>query len=82
MDCGKSELVPFAELIDELIGIVAEDAKELGCLDQVEHVRNIALNGNSADRQRAAYRSVTKAGGSQEDALRAVVELLVSEYVS
>jgi carboxylate-amine ligase len=35
MDFGKGELVPYRDLVEELIGLVAEDAAELGCLAEL-----------------------------------------------
>lgn len=40
-DFGRAELVPFRDLIDELLGLVSEDARELGCSEEVEHARTI-----------------------------------------
>ncbi len=50
-DFGKGKLVPFAELLDELLELVAEDAAALGCEDEVARARTIAREGTSADRQ-------------------------------
>ena len=51
MDFGRGELVPFPDLVDELVDLVREDAEELGCFAEVEHARTIAARGTSADRQ-------------------------------
>src|SRR5262249_56572752 len=40
-DFGKGELVPFRDLVDELIVLLREDAEALGCLPEVEHARTI-----------------------------------------
>ncbi|MFV0367523.1 MAG: carboxylate-amine ligase, partial [Hyphomicrobiaceae bacterium] len=53
-DFGKGTLVPFAELIDELIDMISEDAEEIGCLAEVNRARDIISRGTGADRQLAA----------------------------
>lgn len=58
VDFGKGELVPYAELLDELIHMVREGAERLGCVAEVEHTSHIAANGTSADRQRRAFETV------------------------
>src|SRR5688572_25030949 len=50
-DLGRRALVPLAELTEELIGLLGEYARELGCLPQIEHARTIVKNGTSADHQ-------------------------------
>ncbi len=56
-----------------------EDAIELDCLAEVEHIRTLVAEGNSADRQIAAYRAAIDDGASEEDALRAVVDHLIED---
>jgi carboxylate-amine ligase len=82
MDFGIGELVPYADLIDELIELVSRDADELGCVTEVEHAREIVARGTSADRQLAVYEEARNTGGSEEEALRAVVDLLIHDSVA
>ena len=77
MDFGKGELVPFADLVDELVELVSEDAEELGCVAEVEHARTIAARGTSADRQLSVYESAMADGRTEQEALRDVVDYLV-----
>ncbi|MCH7943328.1 MAG: carboxylate-amine ligase [Proteobacteria bacterium] len=79
VDFGKGVLVPYADLIDELIALVREDAERLGCLAEVEHAREIAAHGTSADRQRRAYEDARAGGADQREALEAVVDFLIEE---
>jgi len=81
IDFGKGALVPFVDLLDELIELVAEDAERLDCVAEVAHTRQIAANGTSADRQCRAYAAAIDAGADQREALDAVVDLLISETV-
>ncbi len=81
-DFGKGELVPFADLLEELIALVAEDAAALGCSAEVAHARTILTEGTSADRQIAGYRQAREAGTSHDDALKLVVDQLVAETLA
>ena len=82
MDFGLGELVPFAELIEELIELVAVDAEALGCVEEVRHAREIVARGTSADRQLDVYNTSIGLGASEEDALKAVVDMLITETVA
>lgn len=79
VDLGKGKLVAFTDLVDELIDLVREDAEHFNCLAEVEHIRAIAGRGTSADRQLATYKAAMDAGHSQDDALKAVVDQLMTE---
>ena len=82
MDFGLGELIPYGDLIDELIELVSRDADELGCTAEVEHAREIVARGTSADRQLQVYRNAQAAGADHEEALRAVVDLLIDDSVA
>jgi carboxylate-amine ligase len=77
-----SRLVPFDDLIEEIIELVREDAEELDCLAEVEHARTIVTRGTSAHRQLEIYNGAIGSGASHEEATRAVVDWLVKETVS
>jgi carboxylate-amine ligase len=79
IDFGKGEAVPFANLVEELIALVAEDAQFFGCEREVAHARDIVANGTSADRQLAIYEAAVAGGASAEEALKRVVDHLVVE---
>ena len=81
-DFGKGELVPFRHLIEELLGMVREDAEALGCRPEVEHARTIVQRGTSADRQLACFNRLLSGGAAREDALRGVVDHLIAETAS
>lgn len=81
-DFGKGELVAFSTLIEELIGLVAAEARLLGCEREVEHARRIVAEGTSADRQVGVLQNALAAGASRDDAMRAVVDMLVAETVA
>jgi carboxylate-amine ligase len=79
VDFGKGQVVPCAELIDELLGLVEEDARAFGCTAEVAHARTITREGTSAHRQRAAFEKARAEGASREEALKRVVDLLIAE---
>ena len=82
VDFGKGEVVPAADLLEEIIELTAEDADALGCAAEVAHCRDIAANGTSAHRQLAAYAEAIEGGAAPADALKAVVDLLIEETVT
>jgi carboxylate-amine ligase len=79
LDLARGELVAFPQLVRELIGLVRDDAAELGCLREVEHLETILLRGTSAHRQIRMYEEARAAGASEREALQAVVDFLVKE---
>ena len=77
IDFGRGELVPFADLVEELLELVSTDLDELDCRSFVEHARTIAARGTSADRQLAVYDEAIEAGASVDEAFRDVVDMLI-----
>ncbi len=82
IDFGRGEMLPFADLIDELIDHVSEDAKALDCVAEVNHCKTIALEGTSADRQIALFKKLAAEGASDREALKAIVEQLRTETLA
>lgn len=80
IDFAKGAVVPYGELLDELIDLVRDDAEALGCLGEVEGARRVLETGTSADRQRAAMNAAMEAGATKEEALREVVRGLAAEF--
>jgi len=81
VDHGRAVKAPLADLVEELIDLVAEDAKMLGCTTEVRHARRIVTGGTSATRQRAAFDKAREDGAEPPEALRAVVDHLIAEFV-
>jgi len=79
IDFGKSAMVPYPELLEELLEIIQPDAEQLGCVDEVAHARSIVARGTSADRQRANYAAAIAAGADDAAALGSVVDGLRAE---
>ena len=81
IDLAKGEVIPFRELLDELLGFVAEDAEALGCVDALGHVNDILVSGTSAHQQINVYDAAIAAGKSSSEALQDVVDWLIAETV-
>ncbi len=81
IDFGRLEMVPYADLLDELIGLVREDAEALGCTTEIEHARTILRRGTSAHHQIAVYHQALAEGATEAEALRRVVDWLIAETV-
>jgi glutamate---cysteine ligase / carboxylate-amine ligase len=81
VDFGKGRIVPYAELLDELIELVREDAQTLGCEAEVAASRDILKRGTSAHRQLAAYKAAIDQGASNHEALQVVVDMLIEGTV-
>lgn len=80
IDFGIGKIVPFDEVLDELIDLVTPHAEELGCLSEVQSARSILLEGTSSQRQATVFSHATKQGASKDEALKEVVRSLVSEF--
>lgn len=79
VDYGKVEAVPVRFLLRELVQFVDDVLDDLGSRRDVEHVYTIIEDGTSADRQLATYRKAKAGGATDEEALHAVVDHLVTE---
>jgi len=81
IDLGRGNVIPCAQLYEELIEPVIEDADALACRSEIEHLRNILARGTSAHRQLALHRRVRSEGGSADEAGREVVRHLIAATV-
>jgi glutamate---cysteine ligase / carboxylate-amine ligase len=66
-DFGQRKLVPCADLIEELIGLLRDHARNLGSLAQLERAREILRDGTSADHQLRVYHAALEAGASEHE---------------
>ncbi|MCW0233582.1 MAG: carboxylate-amine ligase [Ferrovibrio sp.] len=73
IDFNEKRLVPFADVIEGLLALIAEDAEALDCVQEVRHARTILTRGTSAAQQMALYRAARDGGASRLEALRQVV---------
>ena len=79
VDFGRGELVPYADLLEELIELTAEDQERFGCRAEVLHAREILARGTSAHWQLATYQKALDAGADKHAALVEVVDMLIGE---
>ena len=79
VDLAKGEIVPFEELVEEILSLIAEDAQALGCETEVGGVRRILTRGTSAHRQLKDFEIERAAGRNEEEALKAVVDTLIAD---
>ncbi len=81
VDFGRGEIIAYGALLDELTGLIAEDAEALDCVNEIAHLHTIVGRGTSAHSQIAAYDAAIAAGRSTDEALKAVVDMLIVNTV-
>ncbi len=81
VDFGKGCVVDYADLLEEVLDLVREDAERLDCVAELENARNIISRGTSAHRQVEIYQSALTAGANEKEALQAIVDWLIEETV-
>ncbi|MBT5457818.1 MAG: carboxylate-amine ligase, partial [Rhodospirillaceae bacterium] len=74
VDFGKGTIVPYDDLLEEIIGLVGEDADVLGCRAEIEATRQILVRGTSAHRQISAYEAAVSQGTPADEALKSIVD--------
>ncbi len=79
IDFGRGETIPYAQLLDELLEMISEDAEFFGCTTEAEHSRTILKRGTSAHWQRRVYEEAITDGATETEAVRALVQLLIRE---
>ena len=82
IDLAKGEIVPYSDLLEELIDFVREDAEVLDCQEEIESLRDILREGTSAHNQIRVYENALANGASRDQALRNVVDWLIAETVN
>ena len=76
---GDGGRVDIGDYAARLVEDLAEDAHALGCEEELRHVLAIIQEGSGADRQLDLFRLRRLEGDTEEEALRAVVDLVVAE---
>ena len=79
VDFGRGEIVAYRELLEEILVLIREDAQHFDCVAEVEHARTILDRGTSAHWQIKTYQEAIAGGASDDDAFKAVVDMLVEE---
>ena len=76
---GRGQIVPYAELIDELIDLVSEDAEAMNYTKELMHLKTIVSRGTSAHRQVHCFDEALASGDDKKTALIKVVDHLIAE---
>lgn len=79
IDFGRQKEVPIKVLIRELLQFVEPVVDYLGSRAELEYIHTMLDVGTSADRQIAVYDGAIRQGATEQEALEAVVDLLLSE---
>lgn len=82
IDYGRGTLMPYGELIEELIDLLQEDIAFFACEAEIARIRKIVAEGTSADRQISLYETMIGGGSSADEALQGVVDQLIAETVA
>jgi carboxylate-amine ligase len=70
---------PVADILDEVLAMVAEDSAAMGCEASLAATRDILARGTSADRQLALFTDAIGRGVTPRDALSEVVDWIGAE---
>ncbi|MCY4396595.1 MAG: carboxylate-amine ligase [Rhodospirillaceae bacterium] len=82
IDFGIRRMVPFADLLEELLEMTRPDAEHFGCQSEIEHSRAILSHGTSARRQVQTYEAGLAEGLDHQAAIGTVVTQLIEETVA
>jgi len=82
IDFGRGEIVPYSELLDEMLLLIKQDAEALDCENEVQHARAILERGTSAQRQLDIYQQALDGGENSPTALKRVVDWLREETLN
>ena len=77
IDFGRGAMVPYPDLLDELIDMTREDAEALGCTEHVARARDIVRGGTSSHMQRRVWSEARENGADPLEASRVVVDWLI-----
>lgn len=79
IDFGRGTIVPYPELLEELLAFVKEDAEYFDCVDEVNHALTILKNGTSAHWQTKVFHEARENGADDQEAIKAVVDMLIEQ---
>ncbi len=75
----RRAMLPVAQVLEEVLAMLQEDAAALGCGLELGHCRQIVAGGTSADMQLAVFEEGRAGAGGQEAGLAAVIDWLASQ---
>ena len=79
IDFGRGGIVPYNELLEEMLALGRKDDEALGCVENMDHARKIIARGTSAHLQVRVHEQAKADGADEREALRAVVDALIIE---
>ncbi|TYC50379.1 carboxylate-amine ligase [Rhodobacterales bacterium] len=82
IDFGKNEPCAFSDLTEELIELVRPDAEFFGCEADIEHIRDIAANGTSAEKQLSLAEDASDDSELPRETLNRIVDHLIVETLA
>ena len=80
IDFGAGAIIPFEQIAEDWLALIAEDADALDSQPAVARLRDMAARGTSAEAQRATAARAREAGADPAQALRAVTRHLIEEF--
>ncbi len=81
IDLAKGEVIPYPNLLEEIMAFVEEDALQLGCSHEIENLNRILDEGTSAHNQLIVYNKALESGSTHQEALVEVVDWLIEQTV-
>ncbi|SIQ97359.1 carboxylate-amine ligase [Paracoccus thiocyanatus] len=80
IDFGSGRVIPFDQIAEDWLAIIAEDADALDSQPAVAGLRDMVARGSAAERQRALFAAAIAAGATPEEAFRSIVMWLIQEF--
>lgn len=80
IDFGAGRIIPFAEVAEDWLALIAPDADALNSQPQVARTREMVASGGSAARQRAVLARAMAAGATRDEAMVELVRHLIAEF--
>ena len=82
IDFGLGKIIPYENLMDELIELIWPDADFFNCTEEVLQAREILKHGTSADRQIDLFQRCQQEGKSNEQTMQEIVDMLIADTMS
>ena len=79
IDFTHASIIPIDDILQDMVGMLAQDARELDCLEELESVLKIPERGTSAHQQLGIYHQAISDGMSHGEALNSVVDFLIEK---
>lgn len=80
IDFGAGAIIPFDQIAEDWLALIAEDADALESQPAVARLREMAARCTSAEAQRATAARAREAGADRAQAMRAVTRHLIEEF--